>query len=192
MPARSQAGRLVLPLFLPWLPTSLPRAGLLQHAQTLPHAAAPPSTTRWGGWLPSSRPAPALRAARALPPQRAQRNPQTLAFLGMLGLPYNLDYGGQAGVAAGGPAAAVGLAQGEGPALAGPALQPVQPSEQLRWRSAVVAAHLEPSAGLGWALAGGVGPAHWHATSLCPLPPASCLPRKQLGWDAQSPRPGLA
>lgn len=49
----------------------------------------------------------------APPPQRGQRNPQTLAFLDMLGLPYNLDYGGGAGVAAAGAAAAAGMAPGE-------------------------------------------------------------------------------
>ncbi|KAL4420156.1 hypothetical protein ABPG77_008292 [Micractinium sp. CCAP 211/92] len=45
-------------------------------------------------------------------PQRAERNPQTLAFLELLGLPYNLDYSGQAGGGAASAAAAAALVQG--------------------------------------------------------------------------------
>ncbi len=38
-------------------------------------------------------------------PQRAERNPQTVAFLEMLGVPYDLDHMGSAASALGAPAA---------------------------------------------------------------------------------------
>ena len=38
-------------------------------------------------------------------PQQAQRNPQTVAFLNMLGLPYNLDHGGSSNIVSNDPLA---------------------------------------------------------------------------------------
>lgn len=155
---------------------------LLQRAWRGLHAVAPLSSTRWDAWLPSSRPAAAVRAALASRPQRALRNLQTLALLDTLVRP-TWTIAGKAGAAAAGTPAAVSLAQGEGPVLPGLALQPGPPWGRLIGL-ALVAACLEPSAGRGRAGLWKAGVAlHTGTTHYCALwRPLHSFRRNNQAW----------
>ncbi len=94
------------------------------HAVPPPDGGNPGHSQLGRRLLSSHNPEPSSVPPPSRPLQRAERNPQTLAFLDLLGLPYNLDYSGQAGGGAASAAAAAALVQGEGLVLFGPALQP--------------------------------------------------------------------